>query len=398
VRPTGLGVRYGPHLAALSVGYVVFSYAAVPSHVMATFDVGFTAVGLLMSAALVSFVAVQAIGGRIVNDRSTHHVLLATVFINAVLAIVLDLATSFPVVLGLRAAWGLVGGLTVTVCATHISRVYAGPIATWHQSLNGGMFTFGGAVAFLVTPQVVAATGWFGVHAVGALVALPAFVLLWLDRDRAAETAPKTDRRPSDTAARSSRFPTIRNRIVLLAAACNAATLGAYITLSTFVTSYFDDIGVVAPLNALALLVASFGRFGGGVAIVRPEIRDGQVIAAASGVGAAGLLALVVGQGVALLILPLVALAAVSLPFGAIFKTTASAAERDGTAVAIVVAAGNGSALVLPAVAGWLRDVTGSYDAAFVLLALLNLGAAAAAIAIARRAVRDGSVTEPDAR
>ncbi len=84
-------------------------------------------------------------------------------------------------------------------------------------------------------------------------------------------------------------------------------------------------------------------------------------------------------------VLPLFALAAVSLPFGAIFKTGAGASRRDGTAVAIVVAAGNGAAIVLPALTGWLRDLTGGYDGAFVLLALVNAVAACAGIAIARR-------------
>ena len=66
-----VGVRFGSHLVAFSVGYVVFSSASVPGVVMEEFDVGFTAVGLLMSAALTSFVAVQLIGGRLVDDRPT---------------------------------------------------------------------------------------------------------------------------------------------------------------------------------------------------------------------------------------------------------------------------------------------------------------------------------------
>jgi fucose permease len=119
--------------------------------------------------------------------------------------------------------------------------------------------------------------------------------------------------------------------------------------------------------------------------VLRPDVADGTVIAGAAGVGGIGLLALVVGDGTLLVLLPLVALAAVSLPFGAIFTVASTATNRDGTAVAVVVAAGNGAALVLPAVTGWLRDLTGGYGVAFALMGVLNLAAAAAGIAIARR-------------
>lgn len=391
-----VGVRYGPHLVAFSVGYVLFSYASIPDVVVAEFDVGYTAVGLLMSVALASFVVVQTIGGRLVNDRPTLFVLLGIVSANAIVAIVLDFAPTFGSLLALRAVWGLLGGLAVTVCATHLSRVYQGSTATWHQGLNGATFTFGGAVSFVLTPQIVSQTGWVGVHAFGALVAIPAIVVLWGDRTRADRTGPKAapspdnatrvDRgRTTDGGRKQVRFSTLRNPIVLLAAVCNVATLGAYVTLATFVTAFFDDLGVAGPISAIALFVAALGRVGGGIAVLRPDVGDGRVIAGAAGVGAIGLVTLPVLDGPVVVVLLLLALAAVSLPFGAIFKTTATATTRDATAVAIVVAAGNVGALALPAITGWFRDVTGGYDGAFVLLGFLNLVAAAAGLVIARR-------------
>ena len=380
------GLRYGPHLAAFSVGYVLFSYASVPGTVVSEFGVGYTAVGLLMSVALGAFVVVQAVGGRLVDDRSTLPVLLGIVLVNAGFAVLLDLVSSFSVLLGLRAVWGLAGGLAVTVCATHISRIYAGPTATLHQGISGAMFTAGGAVAFVLTPAVVAETVWFGVHAVGTLASVPAIVALSAAYGLADRVGPLEAETPSaDGGASRSRLSVVRNRTVVLAATCNFATLGGYVTLSTFVAAYFDDLGLVGPLSALALFVASAGRLGGGIAVVRPDVPDGRVIAGAAGVGAASLFALTVGSGLALVVLPLLALAAVSLPFGAIFKTAATATDRDGTAVAFVVAAGNVAALLLPAITGWLRDATGGYDGAFALLAVLNLLGAAAGLAIARR-------------
>lgn len=381
---TNYGLQYGPHLVALSVGYVIFSYASVPAHVGAEFGVGYTAVGLLMSAALFSFVLVQVFGNRLVGDRPTLPVLLGVVCCNAVLAVVLDFAPSYESLLVLRAIWGLSGGLAVTVCAIHISRINEGSRATWHQGINGAMFALGGAISFVVTPQIIAITSWFGVHAVGGLIAVPAIVALWSGWTDADLTRPRVALGSTDTGGSNPRSTPITNPIVLLAAWCYVASLGGYITLSTFVTAYFSDIGVVGPVNALALFVAALGRFGGGVVILRPNLNEGTLIAGTAVVGAVCLLALVIGSGPALVALSLLALAAVSVPFGSILKTAAVASPRDATAVALVVAVGNAAALVLPAVTGWLRDVTGTYDLAFVLLATLNVVAIAAGVAISR--------------
>ncbi len=378
------GIRYGPQLLIFAIGYVVFSYAAVPGLVIERFDVGFTAVGLLMSAALSAFVLVQPIGGRFVDRRATLPILLALGTVQAVIAIAIDIPTQFWMVLALRALWGLVAGLAITAGATQIARTYTGTRATRNQGVYGGVLTGGGAVAFLLTPRIVEMTGWFGVHAVGGVLAVPALLTLWLGREHASDTAPRSTSDPKPGQDDPDRSNPLLNRVVVLAAGCYIAILGGYVTLSTFVTAYFDDLGVTGPLNAAALFAASLGRASGGFGVTHPAIDDGRLIAVTTAVGAAGLVAMAFGDGLALLVLPLVVLATVSLPFGAIFKTASSAVRRDGTALAIVVAAGNTGALVLPIVTGQLRDLTGNYDAAFLVLAALNAAAALAGIAIIR--------------
>ena len=426
-------IRYAPHLAIASVGYVLFGYAAVPDVVMTGLDVGFAEVGLLMSAALASFTLVQVVGGRLVNDRSTVRLLLGLSVVQGVLAVALDLAPTYYTLLAMRAAWGLAGGLVLTVGATHISRVYAGRAATQQEGIYGGMLALGGALAFLVTPPVVAATGWVGVHAVGSLLALPAIALLWRvrsiqvvthhsrpahgsrqthepqqapgsqpadaaasDRDGSADggvghspagddgsTADGSSHGGGSTTDRTGSGRRI-HPIVLLAAWCYVATLGTYVTLSTFVTAYFADLGVVGPLNAFALLCVTVGRAGGGIVSGRGLIDDGRFLAVTTGLGAVGLTALALLTGPAVLVLPLFALLAVSLPFGAIYKVAATATARDASALAIVIAVGNLAALTLPAVTGAIRDATGGYEPAFLLLAVLNATAVAAGLRIAR--------------
>jgi nitrate/nitrite transporter NarK len=75
---------------------------------------------------------------------------------------------------------------------------------------------------------------------------------------------------------------------------------------------------------------------------------------------------------------------AVSLPFGAIYNVAADATTAEGSALATVIAVGNFAALVLPVVTGSIRDATGGYEGAFMLLLGLNVLAVGAAVLITR--------------
>lgn len=394
-------VRYAPHVAVVSVGYVVFSYASAPEAVIGRFGVDFVSVGLLMSAVLLAFTVVQFPGSRLVERTSTNRLLLGATSVHAAFAVLLDLAPSFETLLVLRFVWGLAGGLIVTSGATHLARLYSGSTATRQQGLYGGTLTLGGAVAFLVTPRIVAETGWFGVHSVGVLFALPAIVLFWRSlNDPASErlVAPQnaTGNASADGVGESAEATERRggsnplNLVVLLAGLCYVATLGGYITLSTFITAYFEDIGVVGPLNVAVLLMASVGRAGGGLAVGEWSFDDARTIGATTLVAAVGFASLTVTSGALLVLLPLVTMVAVSGPFGAIFNVAADASVREGTSLSVVVALGNFASLLLPAATGVIREVTGDYTGAFLLLAGLNGVAALAAVVIVRRR-RDGS-------
>ena len=67
------------------------------------------------------------------------------------------------------------------------------------------------------------------------------------------------------------------------------------------------------------------------------------------------------------------------------YNFAAAATEYDGSALALVIAVGNGAAAVLPAVTGYVRTVTGDYRLAFVLIAALNLAAALSLVLAVRR-------------
>ncbi|WP_338728883.1 MFS transporter [Haladaptatus sp. DJG-WS-42] len=362
-------LKYAPHLAMGCVGYVTFAYAAVPDVLMATYDVGFTAVGLLMSAALVSFVLVQVPASHLVARFATTRLLFGAVVFHAIFAVALDFASSYETLLVLRACWGLAGGFVLSVGATHIARLYAGTSATHHQGVFGGMLTFGGAIGFAAAPTLIE----LGLlHSPGALLSVPALVACWRERHDA-QTAPSGEG-PRGT------LSSVLSPPVVLASLCYIAIISSYITLSTFITAFAADLNVTGPLNVAVLLTATAGRITGGTVVWRWSLGDPWFIGGATAVAAVcfGALA-VVAPSPLLLILPVVAMLAVSVPFGAVFNVTAGATSSEGSAIAVVVAAGNVAALILPAVTGALRDATGEYASGFVLLAALNLVALGAA-------------------
>jgi MFS family permease len=427
--------RLAPHLAVASVGYVVFALAAVPGTVTGRLGVGLGSFGIVVSAALGAFVLAQPVASRLTRRHATPRLLLWGTATHAGLAVLLDLAGSFPALVALRVAWGLAGGFVLSVGATQIARLFAGTAATRQQGVYGGVLTLGGAVGFLAAPNLVDAGGVAGVvgaggvaglvHTLGALLAVPAVVL---SRRTPAATARATatatpatgGERPTTRAAGertgTGAWPGSRTRtevetgsrtrtevetntdteagaatrhvlgdpVVLLAGLSYVAIIGSYVTLSTFVTAYYADLGVAGPLNAFVLVAATAGRAAGGVVV--GSTSDALVIGGGTAVAAGSFGALASGLPTALVaVVPLVAMLGVSVPFGSVFAVAGRATGTEGTALAFVVGVGNVAALVLPAATGALYDATDGYAAGFALLAGVNVVAVAGAAALARR-------------
>jgi len=240
------------------------------------------------------------------------------------------------------------------------------------------MLTLCGAFGFLFAPTLVATTGGIGVHALGGLFALPAIVALYRNREERLTSPVKTR---SDVAVAS----VLTNPVVVLASLCYVAAIGSYLTLSAFITSYFEDLKILGPLNALVLGVATLGRAAGGNAVVRLSTTDLKIIGGSSTVAAIGFGTLAAGPPRPLrLSLPLVVMVAVSLPFGAIYNVAADATATKGSALTMVIAIGNLVSLILPFVTGTIREATGGYEGAFALLVGLNAVAVGSTILMTR--------------
>lgn len=289
------------------------------------------------------------------------------------LAITLDFAPSFSVLVALRALWGLASGLVLLTGATHLARLYDGRVATRQQRILGGMITAGGAIALLVTPEVVATTGWTGVHASGAALAGAAilFTLHGKGNEHARELAARHgERRPVRELL--SRPPT-PERAIWLASVCYVAVIGGYISLSTFISSYFADLGITGSLDAIVFLMATVGRVGGGVFAEAFDTNDIRMIVVAMVTASVAFVGLATLSGPVLIVLPLLTMIAISSPFGAVFNVTSDVAanEESGAALVIVIAMGNSAGLAFPTITGAVRDTTGSYAGAFGLIAVV---------------------------
>lgn len=402
-------LRAVPLVAVGSVGYVLFAPAAVPDALTSRFGIGYTAFGLLTSAPLLSVVLAQAPSGYLTARYSTTRILLVAAALHMILTITLDFAHSFLTLLALRTFWGIAGGVILTVGATHIARLHQGANETRQQGLYGGVLTLGGAIAFILAPPLLTTVRLIGLHSPGALFGVLAIAACWRYRHETA-TNPPHPQPISETASMnemanisaSSDYPNridrklivggdsdirqaVTHPVVIVAAFCYIASLGSYVTLSTFITAYFATLGVGGPLNASVLFVATTGRVAGGVVAGRWELHDWTSIAAAMATAVVAFGVLAFGRSLTVaVVFPLIAMLAVSFPFGAIYGMAADTTVSEGAALATVIAAGNLGALLLPVVTGAIRDATGGYSGGFVLLGVLNAIAAVGVVLLQR--------------
>lgn len=389
VNSTPLGLRYSPFLLVFSIGYMTFGYASVPMVITSQFEVGLPSIGLLMSMILLAYGLIQIPSGWIVNTSGTIRVLLVGTVLHIILAVLLDLAPTFESLLALRFIWGVISGLLVTAGATHIARLYPGDAATRMQGIYGGVLTTGGAFGFFTVPIITARTGWFGIHAIGGLLAFPVFVRLApyarVSAREYSELEPATDGPGANYLSRI-----LRDRTICLVSLCYAAILVSYITLSTFVTSYFEDTGVLVSLNAFILLIAGMSRAIGGIGAKRLQMSDSYTIIVAATLAALGFVVLARTNNTLLAaVAPMVIMFSVSVPFGAVYNIASKAEVGDGLGLGVVLAVGNLIALLFPPIAGVIREISGGYADVFLLLAGVNIAAVGAGIALNRTDAAD---------
>ena len=293
--------------AATMVARLVIS-PVVPA-ITAEFSVSKGGIGLALSGMWAAYALSQFPSGVLSDRFGERRIILAAVGLTATASVLLALAPSYPVFAVTVVVLGAGAGLHYSVATSFLAR---------HFDQVGraiGIHVTGAPIAGLLAPVAAAAVGarygWRAALLLGAVVAVPVFVLFWLRIDRTPPARPDVRMRSRFEIAplrellgrREIRYSTV---MAVGGAFCWQATasfLPAFLieyhgqtagTASVLFSLYFVVHGVSQPL-----LGGLSDRFG----------RDG-VAAVAFGIGIVGYGALVVGSGlVVIAAVPLVGLA-----------------------------------------------------------------------------------------
>jgi MFS transporter, NNP family, nitrate/nitrite transporter len=343
----GIPLSEAAHLTAAQKGIVV----AVP---ILTGSIMRVVVGVM----------VDRIGGKRVGMM-----LLAFLFLP--LALAWQLPPTLPGLIVIGALIGTAGASFA--CALPLASRWFPPE---RQGLAMGIAAAGNSgtvVTNLVAPRLVIAIGLaatFGVAMIGLAAVLLAFTLLAHEPPRKVATR--------------ARFPSLRDPDLRWLCLFYAITFGGYVGLSSFLPLFFRDAYGASPINAgyMTALLACMGSF------ARPI---GGIIA--DRIGGARLLALLlfpiaITYGIAsslpalpvMIVVLAITMACLGLGNGAVFQIVPQRFTRDlGAVTGLIGAIGGVGGFFLPTLLGSVRQATGSFSSAFIVLASI---AAVAAVSL----------------
>jgi len=344
--------------------------------VTAHFDVSTGAVGLALSGMWAAYALAQFPSGILGDRFGERRVILAAVGITAVASLALSLAPTYPAFAVLTVALGAGAGLHYSVATTLLTKEFDDIGRAIGVHVSGGPLA--GLVAPIVATAVAVRYDWRAAIAVGAAVALPAFVAF----------AWRIDPTPADRPDESMRDRmAIRPLLTLLSRppitfTAAVAVLGAFTWQATasFLPAFLVNFRSLPETSAGLLFSAYFvvnGLAQPAIGLVSDRIgRDGAAtVTMALGVVGYGLL--VVGPRVALF--PAVVVVGVAMTWGAPLQSRffdKFEANERGAAFGLVrtaymVLGATGSVVV-----GVLSDVAGWGAAYGLLVFVMGLGLA----------------------
>ena len=359
--------------------------------VTSAFSVSRGAVGLALTGMWAAYALAQFPSGVLADRFGERRVILAAVGTTGAASVLLALAPTFAVFALTVVGLGVGAGLHYSVATTFIARQFD------DVGRAIGVHVAGGPLAGLVAPVAAAAVavryGWRPALLLGAVVAVPVFVVFW------ARIRPTEPARP-DLEMRS-RFELGPVRELLGRPAIRYTTVmavgGAFCWQATasFLPAFLIGHHGYSPATASALFSAYFVVHGATQPVMgglSDRIGRDAAAAVAFGTGVVGYATLVVGTGLA--VVAAVPLVGVAMSWGAPVQTRfidhLSEAERAagfGLVRTVYMILGSLGSVVV----GALSDVAGWAVAFGALLALLAIEAALAlggAVRGRRRTVR----------
>jgi len=328
--------------------------------------------GSLISFYLVSILLFQLPSGFLMDRTDPRELIVLSSIALFGLSVGMTLVPVYEVLLVLRVLAGIPVAFIFAPSAFLVSRAFA---RTPGRAV--GLFLSappaGVALGNLVAPWVALAFGWpavFVVFTVPLLAVLPFF-------RRAAASLPPRAHEPFGVADFLAAF---RDRALWKVGAAFAASYSAYIFYASWTPTYltesaFLDVAWIAALSSAIPAAGIVARPVGGILAETRFLRDKRWVPALGFVGLVGVSASVPFLGLAGAPLLVAAGFLAQFPFSVYYLFSAQVLPRKfgGTAYAFMNTVSLVGGAISPGLAGLLADVTGSFVAAFGMVAVGSL-------------------------
>jgi len=371
------------YLVTLANNAFLIAPAPLQAALRADLGISYAQVGGLVSVGLLLILLVQLPSGLLIDRVDNRRLVVIAAAALAVSAVPTVLVPRYEVLLAQRALAGALTAFIFVPLGNLVSRA-----AAPHPARALGLFLAGPpsgmAVGLFVVPGLAAAVGWPFAQALFALL-LPLLAAgLWVAA------------RPFDF--RGSRFTTreflalFRHRALWVAGLAFACTYSGYIFYVSWVPAYLEGSGlgrVLAGILAAAVpAVGILARPLGGWSVAGPFRNEERIplVLGFLGVAATTMAVMALPPASAIYLLPLAGFLA-QFPFSVYYVIALRIvpAGFSGTALSFLNATSLIGGTVTPVAAGYLRDVTGGFGAAFQLLMGISVLGAVLVLGLRRR-------------
>lgn len=371
------------YLGMLGFAITLQSVPPLLSSIVAELKVSFAEAGLLMSLFALPGVIVSIPAGALA-DRYGQRLIGAISFLLMIGGQALFTAGHTMAVLGAARVVSGIGAMTLMVLLPQIlgQRFAGAEIGLAMGVLNTAM-PLGTVLSLNVLSAIASASGWRRSGLAALLIPFAAFLLFLLffspPREEPAREEPAREEARPRRAVPDGLLSQVAKAgwRIWLVGACwllfNAAIIALFTFTPTFLVGIgFSPQGAGATASAVMWLPLALSPAAG---LLIDRFGGKRTMIALAGVGLAVLIALVPHAErwmLALMLLIGVAQTLVPAPVMALVPDVVPG-ERLGVGFGIVSVCLNLGILVGPALAGWVRDVSGSFSMSFMLMALLSL-------------------------
>lgn len=381
-------------VGGFAVGWNTTNIGAGGEALARAYGVPTEALGWLLTALLITHVAIQLPAGRLADRVGPRAVVLSGLVLIVVGSAVALSAPQFVIAILARALTGVGTAMTFIGSSDYVRALGAGPRG---QGLFGAINLGGSAAALGMVPALSDLLSWRAPYLSALVLGVVGLVLM--------------ARQPAVAAGNARRWPSsavFRDPLVHRAAVMHTASFGLSLVVGSWSVVLIEahtsmTAAAAAPIASLTLLGGIVTRPLGGWLAEHRAGRLRVLVAASLVLGAGGTATLAVATAAPLLVLGAAAVGlAGGLPFAPAFGAAARARpEMPGSALAVVNMSAGAVALCLAPIVGATLSTDGHVSLGFIIVAVLWVGGIASVAgpggaAIGRAlAGRGPTVTQP---